>query len=499
MAWLKMWYITWPLSGVLLGIGFVVPTLWIVSLVGGAYFLYLLQQKTSLRQKIFGAWLAWTIKAAFAVGWMWSTYPIEWLPLDLGQIQVVLIGISWVLTALCLGLGAVVMVITISFIHRYVVTTSLVYIFVLVPLLWVSCETLGSIVFSLFSYGPGGMVSTLFSFGYVGYLLAFHDWLLPAARLVGVFSLGFVFVLMAAALCWSLGQSKKHMRVAVLSLLLLFFASFFPLTKEQLPKTSEGYTVITIDTQLGSRLHTTKEGQVYAAAALQAAVKTALAENTEYVILPEDSRFFDQSRSVGENKSLFSTQNNNPAVVLVDSGRASSVGETVQQAFIYNGPEALVERYHKKYLVPQGEFFPYVYSVLFKVIGSTESLAYLSQGISYQVGPWTSQKAAAANVPGVLFCFESFAPFGVRSLMTERPELPFVAHIASHAWFHKPHTLWSQMEAMLRVQAVWNQQYIVTAGNMVAGNAYAPSGAVWEPEVIATGEGWQLKRTVIPR
>lgn len=136
---------------------------------------------------------------------------------------------------------------------------------------------------------------------------------------------------------------------------------------------------------------------------------------------------------------------------------------------------------------------------MLQTVGFGESLNYLSQSMSYRVGPWTNQSSAAANVPGILFCFESFAPRGVRTLVEERTKMPFVAHIASHAWFHEPYTLWSQMETMLRVQAVWNQQYVVSVGNMMSGKVYAPNGAVINMKVLERGEKWELKQVFIPR
>jgi len=76
--------------------------------------------------------------------------------------------------------------------------------------------------------------------------------------------------------------------------------------------------------------------------------------------------------------------------------------------------------------------------------------------------------------------------------------MPFVAHIASHAWFHTPYTLWSQMELMLQVQAVWSKQYMVSVGNMMSGKLYTPDGSIEEMEVIEKGEGWEMKQVYIP-
>lgn len=499
MALLRNWYLQWILAGLLLGIGFIVPFLWLLALGGGAYFLYLLQQESSFRQKVFGAWTTWTIKAAFSVGWFWSTYPIEWLPLDLTQVQMLLIFFSWFMTAVCLGSGAIAFVLVVELLKKQTDLKQWSYYMLIYPLLWIIGESLGSLAFSAFWYGPGGTLNTSFSFGYVGYLLASNEVLLQVARLAGVFSLSYFFVVLVGLVLWGSQQKKKLQYTGVAIMVVVYLAGLLPVLEMTTSAPTAGYKVTAVDTEIGSRLHTTKTGEAVAAASLAEAVAAALAEDPEYVVLPEDSRFFDQSRPASSVKSLFKLQYNDPQVILIDSGRAAFKGETVQQAFIYNGPEDSTERFHKRYLVPQGEFFSSLYTHIFKLIGFGESLEYLSLSISYRVGPWTDQGRATANVPGILFCFESFAPQGVRQLTKERTDMPFVVHIASHAWFHEPYTLWSQMESMMRVQAVWNQQYLVSAGNMMPGKLYAPNGTIREMDTVAKGELWEVKQTFIPR
>jgi len=100
----------WSLSGVLLGWGFLFPMFWILGIVGGVYFLYLTQREQSKKSLYLGAWIAWAIKSGCAVWWFWSTYPIEWLPMQLGNIQLLLILMYWSTVSLWLGMGGMVVV-----------------------------------------------------------------------------------------------------------------------------------------------------------------------------------------------------------------------------------------------------------------------------------------------------------------------------------------------------------------------------------------------------
>lgn len=492
-------YSRWVGCGFLLGIGFVISWLWPLGLFGIAGVIYLLQQNVSLKEKLLGAWLAWSVKAAFSVGWMWSTYPIEWLPAELGNIQIMLIFITWLTTAVSLGAGVFFLVLVSETVNRYLTLPVWMYVLFLYPLLWMGGEVIGSVIFSAYTYGAGGSINTAFGYGYVGYLIAHHEWFLQLARIAGVYGLSIVAVFLVGIVF--VAHSVKPIllsRRVLLGIVGVYVAGFVPLTHLMYTPTSEGYTVHLIDTVFGSRLQNSEDGQRETRRQLEEAVETALTFTPDYILLPEDSRYFDQSQTVALTKALFQTKFNNPDVVMIDSGRTQLGDKVVLQAIAYDGETDVVERFHKRYLVPQGEYVTWLYEKAFLALGFDDFLAFYTKGISYEVGPWTKQYSSSTQIPGILFCFESFDPQGVKTLMKERPNMPFVTHIASHAWFHEPHTLWSQMEMMLRVQALWGQQYIVSVGNMMPGKVYAPHGKIIEPELVKEGERWKIRQIIIP-
>lgn len=500
MIWCKQNFILWVLSGIFFGVGLTFPTFWAIGFAGGILFLcLLLQDGASFLKKLGGAVTAWTVKASFAVGWLWSTYPIDWLPVDFGRIQLVLIGFSWFMTAFCLGLGVLFLVVTIWSLRKIFDFRSFTTCVFVIPPLWILSESLGSFLFSLFFYGPGGTLNVSFSFGFTGYLLAEHDLLLQGARLAGVYSLSYIFVVLCVVLLWLSKQAKKMQYISIGVVLILYGTSFVPLVTENTTSVQDTYKVVTVDTKVGSRLHATPEGRDQVEQTITEAVAAAVAQEPTHIILPEDSRYFDHTQPISTITGKFQAQFNPSQLVLVDSSRVQYDHRTVQQAFVYDSQSDEVERFHKRYLVPQGEFLSYIYAYVLTAIGYSGSVGYIGETMSYRVGPWISQSKAGVNVPGILFCFESFAPQGVRALQKERSNMPFVAHIASHSWFHEPYTLWSQMESMLQVQSVWSQHHIVSAGNMMSGKVYTPSGEVRDMAVVASGERWEVKQVSIPR
>ncbi len=499
MVWVKNNYFQWAVSGLLLGVGFVHQFFWIFGLLGGVYFIYLLTQEESFKKACLGAWLAWTIKSACALLWFYGTYPIEWLPVQFGDVQLLLIFGYWSTASMWLGLGGI-FVATIYHVLRRRATNFQWFIYgIVLPAAWVVGETIGSLVFSIFSLGPGGSVNMAFSFGYSGYLFAQHEGLLQVARLVGVYGLSFLFTLSCTTLFLIYFSKKQsHLQWAAITIGFIYatsFGSFFHTGESLL---TESYQVVTIDTKFSSAYLTWSELKTERQAALEEAVTSALRQKADYILLPEDARFFDQQRSPELVKGFFRFKHSSPEVVIVDSGRVNDVEGAILQTFIYNG-SSTVEQVHKRYLVPQGEYMPVIYSGILKLFTSADDVRQVNEEVNYRVGEKTDQSNMARNVPGILFCSESINPLGVHAVLQERPRAPFVAHVVSHAWFHEPHSLWYQLDTMLKVQAVWNQKYIVSAGNQVAGKVYTPQGNIIQPTVVDEGEKWMVKQVSIPR
>jgi apolipoprotein N-acyltransferase len=167
------------------------------------------------------------------------------------------------------------------------------------------------------------------------------------------------------------------------------------------------------------------------------------------------------------------------------------------EAYIYNSQTAESRQIAKRYLVPQGEYVPTAYSNLFTLFGQEAVVDYIEDHINYVVGGYTTQTNLPVDTPAILFCFESVDPMGVRRLTQEHPHAPFVSHPISHAWFNQSEILWNQLDSMLRVQALWNNTYIVSASNQGRSQLYTPQGSVLDMDEIASGENWSVKKVEI--
>ena len=487
------WIVQWTCAGVLLGAGFIFPVLWWFGIAGIALVIHLTHRTSSYKEILLGGLLAWTIKSAMALVWFWSVYPLDWIKVDSAVLQITLIFFWWLTAATWLVFGGMVFTAGCKLLERY---TSKTILFITTPFLWIVSEMFGSLIFSIVTIGAGGTITTAFSFGYVGYLLAEHNVLIQVSQIAGVYSLGIMLVYISLGLFLLLSQRQYKKHTCIL-LAILFLSSFTPLPSEQI--SSESHTIAIVDTSFGLDTLRTKKGREEIQEKLESAVQEALLLEPDYILLPEDSSYFDQQSKPRTVAAQFAFRTENPDVIIVDSGRADDEAKAVVQSFIYNGREGVVDQSHKRYLVPQGEFMPAVYASALKLFGKDETVDLVAKSLAYEVGSKTSQGDHVATSPGVLFCFESVSPLGVRTVLRERGSVPFIAHPVSHAWFNEPRTLWNQLDSMLRVQAIWNKQYIVSSGNGVSGQVFVPGGRIVNPTPVDAGTGWKLSVVEIPK
>jgi apolipoprotein N-acyltransferase len=226
------------------------------------------------------------------------------------------------------------------------------------------------------------------------------------------------------------------------------------------------------------------------------AVDMALLLKPDAVLLPEDSRYlrsqFDDTEPK-QSMAYFQLLQKNTQTLLIDSGRfTTESGETVLRASVFDGVSKNIWQYDKQYLVPQGEYVPYAYQTLLRLLGFGEVIDAVARESAYRPGPRKQTADAPDYVPALLFCFESVRPDAARTLKMER-HAPFVVHPISHGWFHTPKILWQQLDVMLQIQARYSGAPIVSAGNMVAGKLYLPTGEIIEGKVVGAGDLFELR------
>ncbi|MBY0538769.1 hypothetical protein K2P47_05240 [Patescibacteria group bacterium] len=486
-------YVQASLIGCCLGIGFVFPALWWLSFIAIIWMVAALETSVSTKKLIGLFALMWGIKSLCSIIWFWSAYPIDWVDGLSSGAQLTLISAYWLTSGLWLCSGGVLF----AFLSRYTqkkVRISRAFWLGLLPLFWLLSEISAAIVFSFFTAGPGSFLQAYFSFGMIGYLLATTPFGVWAAVIGQVYGLSVLMVGISIFL-YRIYKNVSTGRFIAVAATLVVLVSFVTVPFSQHDDSAQ--TVIAVDTKFNPALLATETGYQVKFDTLQTAVTAAVTREADVILLPEDSRYVHTKFAdfnIQQVMTYWQFIHPDSKAVVIDSGRyTTESGETVLRASALDPKNGVVWQFDKQYLVPQGEYVPSAYGAVLRLLGYGTVVDVVAADSSYIPGPLTQTADVPTHVPPVLFCFESVNPLGATTLQNTRP-ISFIAHPVSHGWFHEPRILWQQLDVMLQVQARFSGVPIVSAGNMVEGKMYLPSGRIETGEIIETGERFTLRQ-----
>lgn len=483
---LRLW---WLASGFLFGVSFVVPYLWWCIFPALVLLLFAIAREESNSKLFFWGIIVGTSLYAGSLLWCWDAFPVLWIPETNYLAQFSLIGMYWLTASLSMGIAIGIFALCIKKIKLH----SIVFL-IFVPILWLCSQTLASFFFSLYSLGPGSAPGLEFGFGYIGYLLVQSEFLISFAQIFGVYGLTYLGALLVTLLYIYI--DKKLFENKIVNILILFCVGglYVVLQFSTLEYSPNGQQVIAIETYFDRAFYTQINSSQYKKDALAEALSLSLSKNPDVIILPEDSRFTQNFSSPDELFTWIYERNEIFKGVIIDTGRIydTDTKETVLRSYIYDIENTTVSSFDKMYLVPQGEFLPYLHGKVISLLVSKKVYEDVVTSLPYRKGKLQDSKNISSKLPAVLFCYESVSPFGVRKALSMRHP-SFVAHVVSHSWFTTPASFWYQLDNMLKVQAVWNNVPIVSAGNMSPSKLYLPTGEIREGQKLAGEKLWSLK------
>jgi apolipoprotein N-acyltransferase len=331
-------------------------------------------------------------------------------------------------------------------------------------------DILGALFFSLYTWNSNVELTTTFGFGFTGYSLAYHQLLRPLAAFGGVYAL--TFSLTAIALCTILLRQylAAHKRdYALVVVCAVFIGTAYLPWYNTTPH--EGIAVAALQSRFEARTYFSDYEMSLRKQELRNAIKFALSENVEVIALPEDSRL---GYGVPNIVSQLQYEAVGSAPIIVDSYRTmTSSTSVVQRAYLYDLKTGATYTTDKSALVPMGEFIPVLHALVLRALHGTSFF----KDMYYVPGAHEIPGTAPPTVPHVLFCFEGGAAHIAKRKTLMRAS-SLIVHPVSHAWFHKPHTLWHQTRSMLIVQSIYTGVPILQSGNMAPSLLYTPDGGV---------------------
>ena len=274
---------------------------------------------------------------AMVMAWMLDTSPSRWLPIDQNQANLLVLAI-WLFSTLVLSSGTILFSIAAKHLNKYKLSES--HWIVSLAVLWAASEYARAVIVSIVSIGEGSSIGPYWNYGALGYLgvnlpISF------ASRLVGLFGLSFLIILVNFGV-YKLFTKQYRQSLAWISPVLVL-ALFGYITYHD-----NKITLEVAAAHIGIN-NTSKPDSL----SIQSAVGD---KSYDLAVFPE---YVDPS--AGDNLQILKTSdliNDGGAIVGGRQQRETYPSENLLVNFDENGNE--VESQEKSFIVPYGEYLPYI-------------------------------------------------------------------------------------------------------------------------------------------
>lgn len=459
------------LAGMLLGAGFLLPGLWFLALVGIVPLLAALKESRAFSAAALYGWITSFVISLLALAPIfWGTLPLDWYGISSSFAQWFLVGGSWVLASAVLALGGGVFG---ALVYWYGSDSWKSVFFV--PAAWVVSEWLGSFVFSVIGAGPGSLVGAHFTLHYIGYILANDPPLLQLAWLGDVYALSFaavaIGVLTYRAIYASSVKERRALSVCAVLIICVWIAAY-PL-------------VVYWSSESHAAAENSASSLSFAAVSRYApplflpsgdeerqrfeALRTLIAplQTIDVLVFPENAVYLgsvpeDENVAVGNELRKIGVNGKPP--LSIDSEDIREARGFLYSRLAYTGEEGRVVYSYKQFLLPLGEYMPYVYRVLLKLFSGEALLERVVRVRGYAQGPFADTVSFRGAELGARFCDEAMSPELYRQQVVNGAHV--LVNLSSQSWFHGSRLVYEEMKQVARVRAVSLGRWYVQSGNM---------------------------------
>lgn len=411
----------------------------------------------------------------FVFRWFWDTYPLEGLGFENHYLAAGLIAFAWLLTALAMSFLWATAFWLFKKIEKKTSWTSLIVF----PSIFVWFEYLRSFIISILWFSPGNTISPDWTAGNLAYNLHANTLILKLSSLLGIYGVTF-FVALAAVLIFLFLEKRQYKKlwifIAVLTSLSYFpFDWFVPSNNN-----AEKIKVAVIQSYIPSKKNYSPQEQLsFFKKQLELMNKISREEpETKLIVFPEASNFFTNISLFGNtlNVGLFFNNLFSSKTAIIDNSHIQENFLKKSKTIYLDSKSGVVGDYDKKLLTPGGEYAPYLFRLLDKVLGiDSEELKNFEE---LQSG---HQPPSAINFPnltedspqvgvGALVCSDISSPSLARNISLSGGQL--IAVQGSFAFANGSKDLIRQVKAMASLRAAENNKYLIYAAN------YGPSFVV---------------------
>jgi apolipoprotein N-acyltransferase len=429
------WYLPY-LSGLLVGAAFINHRLGFLVAIALLPMLVLISQKGRRRTKIIHIWLSGLLAYGFVMSWLLFTNPATWTAIKEPSATILVI-LSWLLTSLVFSLGW-------AFFGWVATLPSLKKIsawhLLLLPSAWVAGEYLRSWLFSVFWSSSQASLGAHWNFGNLG--LGLVDTPLAAlARLGGLFGLCFVAVVINLAIYQLFRKQYRAVFVSIgpIAFILVFSIVFYG------PQESK-------DIRVGLAQLTNKASDIE----LLNQQLAQQPQSLDILLLPEYAASLE---NVNGSELLSSRVAKQAKVTIFSREEFSFNGVPKRQDLLVHADQngQLQSVQDKSFLIPTGEYLPYVAKSLMKLSGQNLAIYQFQLERQLQKAESPEKVIEIANLRvGSIACSGVISPYLYRSLANQDSQI--LTNSASLNVFAKSPTYFEQARTMARFQAIANNQ-----------------------------------------
>ncbi len=346
-------------SGLLTGLAFLSDHLGGLVLVGLVPFIWYAAHAGKLlyRQIMVDCCLAAVVYSLICLVWILQTVPSLWIDVH-GSTAVVLKTVEWLVMGLVSGLGFGLVIGFFIGKTRHQTARMLA----LLPFAWALGELARSYSLALFTLGPGSSLSPNWNFGSLGLAVASTP-LAYLSRFVGLYGLTMVAVFVNLAVYLAIVKKRKSALAITLVILLLNLAAW------DIYRPGHGQMVSLAAVTLNTDQDSLKDwGHI-----------ALPSKNTNVLVLPEYSLFFDNPRF-----AQFARANFGDKTTVVTSRSGAGIPKTNELVY-YSNHGGIISIQPKTFLAPFGEYMPYTGVSLLNATGQQSVMD--SFRLSAQVRP----------------------------------------------------------------------------------------------------------------
>jgi apolipoprotein N-acyltransferase len=469
-------------GGLIATIGFSVPTVWFFVCLGLIPLFRFLYQTISWKHAFRGSFLFGLVYMGGVFWWYWDALPLSWAGIGNSFIGALIIGTVWVIEsgvyACCIGLASALF---------SLMRTSRIYDAVLFASLWIVAEWARACVMTVVWMGPDTLVGPHWTIGMLGYALAENNFLVSFAGVGGGYLVTFIAMCLGFFAYRFVDAARNHARkiatVSLLSICLIFFVGYLIHAHYAHTPTEKTISAAIMQTQIPSSFEETVDDSIAQFTTLTTLLgginKATKNESVDIIILPEDARFSDMFFSIPQKKGalrdIIGTQN--ASSTIIDSGRATD-DDTIMSRFVYVDADGNTQDvYQKRFLMPFGEFMPYIISGLAHLAGQSSWINAFIKNRAYTPGttPSTGTLSDGSHV-GNLFCSEIMSPILHRDLVRSGAEV--LINATSHSALHGSYILGVQQRHIAQMRAAEENRFLLESTNATAALVIGNTGEI---------------------